>query len=94
MLEKINLFYFLIAFAFGILYVYISRPETKVVVKFPSPYNAGRVTYRDQAGACYKFKAEKKSCPIDKEAIRPQPIIEDFRKQPPTSYDPPIEQPM
>ena len=69
MLEKINVFYFLLSFAFGILYVYISRPESKVVVKFPSPYNAGRVMYRDKAGSCYKFKAEKKSCPINKESL-------------------------
>ena len=79
----ISIAYFIAAFCVGILYVYLIAPAPQVVLKFPSPYNAGRITYKDKANNCYQYKAEKQdSCPNDKALIKPQPIIEDFEKQP------------
>lgn len=78
MLEKISPFYFILAFAIGLLYCYISNPKPDVVMKFPSPYNAGKVVYKDKDNSCYKYLAEKVSCPRDKSKIKSQPISEDF----------------
>lgn len=72
--DKIHPLYFFIAFACGLLYCYITKPKPKVIVKFPSPMNAGKVTYKDDDGTCYKYKATKESCPRDKSLIKPQPI--------------------
>jgi len=47
-------------------------------MKFPSPYNAGKITYKDKDDSCYKYKAEKVSCPLDAGLIKAQPIAEDF----------------
>lgn len=63
---------FLIAFAIGISYVYFVNPKPRVVIKYPNPYNSGKITYQDDASNCYKYKATKVSCP--KEGIIPQPI--------------------
>ena len=69
--------YFIIAFAFGIFWVYIVTPPQEVVVKFPSPYNAGGITYKDKSDSCYKYEAQEVEC--SKFKWKPQPIIEDFR---------------
>lgn len=80
LLGRINLKYFLAAFVIGLLVCYMMAPAPEVVVKFPSPFNAGKVTYRDKAGGCYMYKADKSSCPKSKEQVRDQPIMEDFTR--------------
>lgn len=78
---SIDPFYFFVAFSLGILFVYISTPPPEVVLKFPSPYNAGKVLYKDKANSCYRYKAVDVACPKDKSKIRPQPILEDFSQK-------------
>lgn len=80
LLNKIHPFYFFLAFSIGLFYCYITSPKPEIVVKFPSPYNAGKVTYHDKAQNCYKYKAESVTCPIDKTLIKDQPILEDFKQ--------------
>ena len=72
---KPNWIAFFIAFAIGIVLVYISTPAPTVVYKFPTPYNAGKVVYRDDAQNCYKFAVDTVKCPADKSLIKPQPIV-------------------
>lgn len=81
MLEYINSFYFFISFAIGLLFVYVSVPAPEVVIKFPSPYNAGKITYKDKSDTCYMYKAGKVACPIEKNLIKPQPLYEDFNQK-------------
>ena len=79
---NLNPYYFAAAFGIGMLIVYISTPPPQVVLKFPSPYNAGTIEYTDKAGACYTYKAEQVPCPKDGAAnIKAQPIQEDFRSR-------------
>lgn len=80
MLSSISLPVFLISFAVGLFFVYILSPPPNVVLKFPSPYNAGKITYRDKSDTCYVYKAEQVSCPMNKELIKPQPLFEDFKQ--------------
>ena len=70
----INWAAFIFAFAIGLMYVYISSPPQKVVLKYPTPYNAGKVIYHDAADNCFVFDAKKVECPKDKSIIKPQPI--------------------
>jgi hypothetical protein len=75
---KINLFAFIIAFAFGIGYCYMMSPPPKVVVRFPSPANAGSIVYQDNAKNCFTFDAKETAC--SKDAIsQPINVEEDFR---------------
>ncbi len=67
---------FLTAFSLGLLFVYLSRPKPQIVIKFPSPYNAGHV-YRESSGdACFRYKATRVTCAA---SAQPQPIMEPFR---------------
>jgi hypothetical protein len=78
MFSKLNPVYFFVSFAIGLFFVYIMTPPPEIVVKFPSPYNAGKITYRDKSDTCYKYKADSVSCPTDKGLIKPQPLFEDY----------------
>ena len=77
-LDKIHPFYFFLALAVGLMYCYVTNPKPELVVKFPSPFNAGKVTYHDKSNACYKYKSDKITCPTDKSLIKDQPIMEDY----------------
>jgi hypothetical protein len=71
---QLNWYAFLIAFAIGITYVYFIVPPPRLVFKYPTPYNAGKVIYQDDTKACYKYNANKVSCPADEKAITKQPV--------------------
>jgi hypothetical protein len=79
LLGHIRPVWFFAALAVGLLYTYLVAPAPEVVVKFPSPYNAGQVVYKDKAETCYRYSASRVSCPRDKGLIKEQPIAEDFR---------------
>ena len=79
-LDKINLFYFFLAFGIGLFLCYITTPKPEVVIKFPSPYNAGKVTYQDKSENCYTFEADIVDCEsVPTNMVKTQPIVlEDF----------------
>ena len=81
LLAKIHLLSFMLAFAFGLLLCYLIEPTPDVVLKFPSPMNTDRVTYKDRSHTCYRYRAAKVPCPKDMSLVLPQPIMEDFRVQ-------------
>lgn len=81
MLQNIRFTYFFIAFAIGLFFCYILTPAPEVVIKFPSPQNAGKVMYRDKSDTCYTYRADAVECPMDTSKIKSQPIQEDFRAQ-------------
>lgn len=53
---------FFVSFALGMFYVYISSPKQRIVIKYPTPYNAERIYYQNDDGICYKYKAEEVKC--------------------------------
>ena len=57
--------YLILGFVIGIFAVYITQSKPKVIVKYPTPENAGKVTYIDDSGVCYKYKSAQVSCPIN-----------------------------
>jgi hypothetical protein len=69
---RFNFLAFIIAFAIGIFYVYIATPKPKIIIKYPTPYNANRVVYKNENDICYKYQVEEVKC--NNTAIE-QPII-------------------
>ena len=65
MLKYINIPVFLASFAFGVFAVYITSPDTKKIIVYPSPDNVDVTQYRDKAGNCFQFQQTKESCPKD-----------------------------
>lgn len=53
---------FLLAFGVGMLFVYLTAPVPTVIVRYPTPFNAGRITYRDARGTCYRYRSHKTTC--------------------------------
>jgi hypothetical protein len=66
----IDPYYFLIALFFGLFMAYISTPVPDIVIKYPTPDNAGKVIYRDSADVCYKYQANVIKCPKDESKIK------------------------
>jgi hypothetical protein len=69
---KFNFLAFIVAFGIGILYVYLSAPKPKIIIKYPTPYNVNKVVYKNENDICYKYNAEEINC--NDKAIM-QPII-------------------
>lgn len=53
---------FIIAFILGLIYVYISAPKQKHVIKYPTPFNSEKIIYKNYDNICYKYKAEEVIC--------------------------------
>lgn len=73
LLKVIKPHYFIVAFAIGMFYVYITAPRPEIVEKFPSPYNAGSIKYKNN-NSCYIFSSNKTECPINESLIKRQPL--------------------
>ncbi len=65
MFEFIDPFTFFISLGVGIFITYLVAPDQKVIYKYPNLTNAGKITYVDDAGVCYKYKATEIKCPSD-----------------------------
>ena len=61
---------FLISMCIGLFYTYITTPTPEIIIKYPTPFNAGRITYVDKNNVCYKYRIQKVDCPTDQSKIR------------------------
>lgn len=66
--DLINPLVFFISLSIGLFFAYISTPVPDVVIKYPTPENAGKVMYMDSAKNCYKYRAKAVKCPKKKKA--------------------------
>ena len=80
-MKLIDPVYFIISFIIGLAYIHLTQAPPRVVIKYPTPHNVGKITYVDDAGVCYKYKMEKSSCPDDKNQIKTIPIQQANKKQ-------------
>lgn len=71
----VNTNIFLITFILSLIVVYMVQPEAKIVYKFPTPENAGKLTYQNSDKSCYKYEAVQVKCPSDPNLILEHPII-------------------
>lgn len=72
LLGRLNMSALVASFAIGILFTYLATPAARVVVKFPSPFNAGKVLYRDTSDTCYMFRSDAVECAG---SVVPQPLL-------------------
>lgn len=64
---------FAFGLAIGLTYMYMTDAPKKTMLSYPTPYNAGQITYKDEGGNCYQFVATKVPCPSDKASVKQQP---------------------
>tara|TARA_B100000424_G_C22945422_1_gene503211 strand:- start:1489 stop:1749 length:261 start_codon:yes stop_codon:yes gene_type:complete len=69
----INIKFFLISLAVGLLYVYVMGTPKKVIIVYPTP-DSNDAQYVDAANNCYEFNAHEVTCPSKKSDIHKIPI--------------------
>ena len=69
-LEYIEPLYFFLAFIIGLVIVYFIEPPHEIIIKYPTPDNAGKIVYKDDAEVCYLYEANEVKCPSDKSIIK------------------------
>ena len=62
MLKYISIPVLLVSLAFGILYVYLVKPEPTYIYVYPTPDNANFIQYKDNANNCYEFDTQEVLC--------------------------------
>ena len=68
-MKFINIPVFIISFAVGLFFVYISTPNNKKVIVFPTPENEGKIQYVDNNETCHTYKSTEIKCPADTSKI-------------------------
>ena len=74
---KVDIFYFFISLFIGFFLVYITSPKPKVIVKYPTVKNAGKILYEDDNGVCYKYRAIEVDCNNNNIVLEEQDIPEE-----------------
>jgi len=79
-LNYLNTFFdpltFIISLFIGIFIVYSITPPPKVIVKYPTPENSGRIIYKDEAHNCFKVFSSEVNCPEDKSKLKTIPATQ------------------
>lgn len=57
-----DLVVFLIAFCLGLVVISLMEDRPEVIIRWPTPKNAGLVTYVDRASNCYEYEAKETKC--------------------------------
>jgi len=63
--NKIDLKWFFLSLAFGLLIVYCTTPSPELIIKYPTPENASTTIFNDDSDNCYKFTTNEIKCPND-----------------------------
>uniref|UniRef100_A0A6C0KJE3 Uncharacterized protein n=1 Tax=viral metagenome TaxID=1070528 RepID=A0A6C0KJE3_9ZZZZ len=65
---------FIISFAVGMFFVYMTAPKLHTILVYPHPDNEEQILYKDKNDTCFKFKSVKVTCPKNKNEIKNIPI--------------------
>lgn len=58
----------------GFIGIYFLKPEETIVFKYPTPDNAGKITYKDKNGVCYRYKGTAVDCDKNEAKLKTYPI--------------------
>ena len=61
---------FMVALCIGLAYTYYATPIPQIIIKYPTPFNVGKIKYVDKNGTCYKYKIKESECPTDQSQIK------------------------
>ena len=74
LLKYINVPVFIVSLIFGIFAVYITMPDTRKILVYPTPENVDLLQYRDKTGSCFNFKQNEIVCPKNESEISKIPV--------------------
>lgn len=61
---------FLISFAVGALYIYMTEEYKQVIIIHPTPDNYDQYQFKDKTGNCFSYEMKEIKCPSDKNLIQ------------------------
>ena len=64
----------LISLSIGILFVYLTKPESTIIYVYPTPDNVNLLQYKDKVDNCYEFNSNEIICPSNNKDIINIPI--------------------
>lgn len=73
--KYLSLKHFFVAFFIGMFMVYITVPLPEIIIRYPTPHNAGSIIYKDNADMCYVYKEQEINCPKEGVINTPLQII-------------------
>ena len=72
--NHLELFPFVIGLAAGVFVIYILKPSTTTVTKYPNLENVGEVVYSDKNGTCFQYATKTVDCDKMEDKIKPYPL--------------------
>ena len=72
--DKLRLLPLLMGLFLGMFFVYILKPVPNVLYKYPTIENAGKITYMDRNGVCFKYHSQTVDCDKNEERIVAFPL--------------------
>jgi hypothetical protein len=72
--NHIQLMPLLFGLFFGMFFVYTLKPAPTIIYKYPTLDNAGKVTYQDRNGVCFKYHADTVDCDKNQDRITVYPL--------------------
>ena len=74
MIKHVRLFPFIFGIIIGVIAIFFVVPQKTVVHKYPTPENAGKITYKDKNGVCYKYNATVVDCDKNESRLKEFPL--------------------
>jgi hypothetical protein len=72
--KYVNPLVFIISLAFGFFAVYITVPEKRRIVVYPTHENAGVLQYRDKTQTCFSIVEQEVKCPASANDLAKIPL--------------------
>ena len=69
-MKFINVPLFLVSLSIGLFVVYITMPPSQIIYVYPNPGNENKLSFKDKADNCFRFKSTEVDCPKDISKIR------------------------
>jgi len=74
LLKYINVYVLLISIVLGFLAVYITAPEKRKIIVYPTHDNAKILQYRDKTNSCFSIVEKEVKCPANDKDIAKTPM--------------------
>ncbi len=58
-MEYVDAYIFFITLGIAVFIGYMFSPEPTLIFKTPTAKNSGKITYKDESGVCYQYRAKK-----------------------------------
>jgi len=74
MLKHLMIMPLIIGAILGIAGIYFLKPEATITYKYPTPQNAGTLTYKDKNGVCYQYEGKEVNCDANDAKLKNYPL--------------------